>query len=150
MLTGQVVQVPLSSITSIMKEAQDAGLRANWEKIFQNWKRTSDRMILKDGNKLNAFNGTFGEEDGKGNMDFTLLSTGEKKVIPVDKMHGLYFLRQADPTSSVVCRLLDRGTNIIVVSSITKDEKGLTVKTPAGASIAVGREMLTRLDYSRG
>jgi hypothetical protein len=146
-LAGQEVKIPLSGIANVLTNAQDEKLRKDWSERVARKRRRDVVAVLREG-VVNPLEGTLGEGNEEGtHVEFTL--GGSKRQIPLEKVHGLIFLRELDPAAPpVLCKLTDTYHDLVMVSGIDATPAGLTVTTPAGARISYAGNLVTRLDYS--
>jgi hypothetical protein len=156
LLTGQMIKIPLASIANLLTDAQDPNNRKKWqdrlkERLRKRPPPTRDLLALVKDGVVNGLDGTLGEgtEDGTG-LNFTL-SSGRKAPVALERIHGLIFLRQHDPHQvTAVFKLIDSYEDLVLVSSVTTTETGLSVTTPAGAKLDYTFAQLAKLDYSKG
>jgi hypothetical protein len=148
---GQEFKIPLAAITYVLNEANNEALAKQFrEYVVRAKKQRTDFLLVKRDDVLNGLDGTVGEGDEKGeNVEFT--RSGAKRNIDLKKVHGIIFLREADPNMvPAVCKLLDMARNEIMAASVAKSKDGLTITTPAGAKIEYPNKLIARLDYSKG
>jgi hypothetical protein len=151
LLGGQEATLPISSVTYVFHEANDAALHQEWQKLFSGKKRNRDVVVRKAGEKLTSISGTLGDADAKGeNMGFES-ETGRKIDVPLGKIQGLYFQRQVDPDAKLPqFKMLDTQGNVLLVSSAGYADKNLTATTPGGAKVVLPMTQIVKLDYSKG
>jgi hypothetical protein len=149
--TGQQVQAPLDGIAYIVNDAQDAKVMQEWKELLAK-KRSSDLLARRKDGELITLKGTFGEADKDGKeIQFDLNSEGSPRPVPIEKLHGLAFLRKLDPNAPPVrCTLLDTQAGVVKASSISVTADGFAVTTPTGVKVQYAKALVSRLDYSRG
>jgi hypothetical protein len=148
---GPQFSVPMTAITFVLHEANvEAIVKQFREYIAKAKQQRSDYLLVKPKDTLNGLEGTVGDGDEKGeNVEFT--REGAKRSINLAKTQGLIFFREADgKMANAVCKLLDTARNEIQVAAVAKTDKGFTITTPAGAKIEYPRNLIARLDYSKG
>lgn len=156
LLSGQKVKIPLSSIANLLIEAHDPKHHKDWhdrlkERLKKKPPPTRDMVALNRNGFVNGLDGTLGEGSEEGDSISFTAATGKKVPLDLGLIHGLIFLRQPDPHQTpVLCKLIDSYEDLLLVSSITTTEKGLSVTTPAGARLDYTFAQLARLDYSKG
>src|SRR5262249_20206883 len=93
--------------------------------------------------------------DGKGTT-LNFLLEGSETPVPIGLANkvlvGCVFVNKPDPGAPVtVCKLTDTNHNLLMVAKVeAKEGADVAVTTVAGAELAYKRELLVRLDYSRG
>jgi hypothetical protein len=157
LLGGKELKVSLEMIQYILKDAHDANLAKQFKEKFLGKPHSTDLVIRKNNNDvLNGREGTFGDADEKGTtIEFTTKVSGEMKKINASfaNLQGMMFSRtgpSGDVMKPALCKLYDTERNEIMVLSISKSETGYAVGTPAGAKFDLGRDLVARLDYSKG
>jgi hypothetical protein len=150
-LPDMKVQMPLKAISYILKDAQDPKVRDNpdWKAMVK--KRGSEDQVVRELNgRLNGLTGTFtGGKDTK--LDF--IWNDNKVAIDLAKaVVGLIFVNKPDPDAPVtLCKLSDINQNLLMVAKLeAKEGADFVVTTVAGAKLTYRRDLLVRLDYSRG
>lgn len=148
---GLDLKFPLASVSSILKDAQDAKVREEWQEALGK-RGNSDLMVIRraDGSP-NNFEGTLGNADAKGEkIEFETIS-GTKARPELARIHAMSFLRKPDPNAPApVCKLHDTSRNVLVVAKVALDAKGFAVTTVSGVKLELPRESVARLDYSKG
>jgi hypothetical protein len=149
LLGGQEVQLPLGSIVSIFRDAQDPQLHKDWEKILTS-KAKRDRAVLIRGGELNEIEGTFGDVDPDGKKIQFRVDGG--KIIPasLDNLRGLIFYRPTGAAESPKCLVYDTDGNTLAAAKVALEGDKFQVTTAAGARIAYKSQALARLDYNMG
>lgn len=153
LVSGQVATVPMTLLSTVMREANDVKLVAAWRDLLGNTRRSFDVLVRKkDSGSLGYLEGTFydASDDGK-TIQFKIKDAENKTSVAVEKVHGIVFSRVPDPNMpSRLCEVLDtQGARLFAKSAVLKDGK-VTVETQCGAQVAFAPEALARLDYSRG
>lgn len=148
------VQVPLKALSYILKEAQDPRVRehADWKKLLKS-RRTQDMFVKAHEGRLSGVDGTF--TDGKGTaLNFIL--DGRDTAVPLDltkpAIAGCIFVNKTDPDAPVtLCKFLDINQNLLMVAKLeAKEGSDFAVTTVAGAKLQYKRDLVVKLDYSRG
>jgi hypothetical protein len=147
-MAGKPIKIPLSAVANILNDAQEEKYRKDWvERVGR--KRRRDAAVRITGDTINSYEGTFGDADAEGKTIEFQTATGKKGTLPFANLHGLIFQRELDPQAPpVLCKLSDSYQDFIMVSSVTRNAAGLSVKTPSGAQFDIAEDLLTRLDYT--
>jgi hypothetical protein len=150
LVSGATLKVPLTAIVSVLKDAQDAAIRRQFQALLKKGQLRSDRiLILKDG-ELNPIDGTLGEVDPDGQA-IAFKRDGSKALkARFAILQGIVFLRTEATAEAALCKVIDQDGNTLHAAKIDYGEGTLNVLTPAGAKIALKNEMLARLDFNLG
>jgi hypothetical protein len=146
-LAGQEVKLPLTGVSNLLANAQDEKFRKDWNERLAK-KRLKDVLAVVREGVVNPLEGTLGEGNKAGTaVEFAL--AGTRREVPLERVHGLIFLREIDPNAApVLFKLTDTHRDLVMVSAVTQTDKGLSVTTPAGAKIEYANDVLVKLDYS--
>lgn len=149
-LARQEVEVPLASVRYVVGDAHDSKVAGAFKEFLAK-RRATDILVARgpDG-QLNGLDGTLGDADDKGDtIDFTLANSDRKVQVSLTKVQGMIFVRK--PADKVpICKIEDNYRNVVMVGSVTLAPAGLTVETPAGAKLTYAKDLVSRLDFSRG
>jgi hypothetical protein len=148
LLSGQALKVPQKKIYWILRDAQNADLRKQWDKLLA-LKSKRDRIVAFNNGGLNPLEGTFGDADAKGETIRFRLESGRTIDPKLDNLKGLIFY-QEPPEATPICQVLDTQGDVWVASKVDYDAKGFHVTTPAGLTMTLAEPALARLDYSMG
>jgi len=149
LLGGQEVALPLASIVTVFRDAQDPQLRKEWEKIAGS-KVKRDRAVLVRGGELNEVEGTFGDVDPEGKKIQFRVDSGNILAATLDNLRGMIFYRTAGVPETPVCTVFDTDGNTLTATSVALAGGKFTVMTAAGAKIVYEPQALARLDYNMG
>jgi hypothetical protein len=149
LLGGQEIVLPLASIVSIFRDAQDPQLHRDWEKIVAS-RQKRDRAVLVRGGELNEVDGTFGDVDPDGKKIQFRVENG--KIIPaaLENLRGMIFYRTAGTPEAPVCLVYDTDGNTLAATKVALEAGKFTVATAAGVRVAYETQALARLDYNMG
>ncbi len=144
------VTVPLTTVFTILRDAQDARNRDDWQKFLAKRGRL-DMVVVRDGEKLSGLDGTFGNGVGDG-IEFTLSANGQKRAPKLAKVAGFIFTQKADPNAPpALCKVSDAAGNLLAAADLVLNDKGLAVTTVSGARIIYpDATRLAKLDFSKG
>jgi len=149
LLGGQEVALPLASIVSIFRDAQDPQLHKEWDKIA-GAKVKGDRAVLVRAGELNEVEGTFGDVDPQGKKIQFRVDSGNVLAAALDNLRGLIFYRTEGVPETLVCTVFDTDGNTLAASKVALEGGNFTVMTAVGARIVYAPQALARLDYNRG
>jgi hypothetical protein len=152
LLSGPTVTVPLSSISSILNEAQVEANRRDWNKRIAG-KRASDVMVVTLKGVIQGVECTFGAGDETGEtIEVTATLGGEVQTFrrKLATLQGLIFRRTLDSKAPpAVCKVLDTMSDVVMVSEVVYGDKEVKLATPAGARLTFPTEQVARLDYTK-
>jgi NPCBM/NEW2 domain len=149
LLGGQECTVPLASLISLFRDAQDPQLHKEWDKITSS-RAKRDRAVLLRGGELNEVEGTFGDVDPAGKKIQFRVESGNIIGVSLDNLRGLIFYRTTAAAESPVCTVFDTDGNLLAATAVGFNGGKYTITTPAGARIVYEPQALARLDYNRG
>jgi hypothetical protein len=146
--SGQTVTVPLASVVSILRGAQDAKVKNAWDKLD---KVKYDRVVLYQDGSFNTLEGTLGEADADGT---TIKFTTGGATIPtkISNLRGLIFYRPEAPPVNPVCIIYDlEGTALAATKvSLTEAGKLAIVTTIPDVTVTLDKERVAKFDYNMG
>jgi hypothetical protein len=153
LLAGPTVKLPLSIVANVLTQAHIEANRRDWKTRVYNT-RGRDAIVLRNEGVISNIECTLGEGDETGkSISFAVVLDSETKTLKrsLAGTHGLIFKHVLDAKApSPGCKLLDTLQDVVMVSSISAKDGGLSVTTPAGAKIDFGNEQIARLDYTKG
>jgi hypothetical protein len=147
---GQKLTVPLEAVNSIIGEAHDTNLRGQYKQLAGK-KRSSDLLVYIDQGELQTFDGTFGDATDDGTkISFDRNSKGEARDVPLEKIHGMLFLRSLpDNAPPAVCKVFDSAGSVLLAAEIEVKDDGYVVTTQAGVKVPYTKAVVSRFDYTR-
>jgi hypothetical protein len=153
LLAGPTAKFPLECVYNVLSNAHVEKNRKRWDEILNpDQKRAHDVLAAytKDGD-LNPVEGTIGKINDKGEISFTIASSGTEKKPNMSAVAGMIFDRKpaANPPP-VQCRLYDTHRDLVVVSAGESSPNGFTATTPSGAKIEYTTALVAKMDYSKG
>jgi hypothetical protein len=148
---GTEVKLGLAVISSVLNDAQDAKIRDEWQKMVAE-RGNQDLLAIRDNEgTMNRVNGTFGEGVENGARIQFESSSGTKSNIALTRVQGMSFLRKLNPEApSATCKVIDTSRNTLAAAKVTLNDGACTIETAAGVQVALGRQLLARVDYSQG
>ncbi|HYV36895.1 MAG TPA: NPCBM/NEW2 domain-containing protein [Gemmataceae bacterium] len=150
LLSGQPVVIPMASVASILRGADDAKLRKAFLALL-NEKVKRDRIVIYKGGDVNDLPGTIGEADAEGNKIKFLSEAGDIEV-PIANLQGLIFFRPdgAGPVNPV-CMVYDTAGNAIAAVKVVVDGKKATIVTTIPkVNIECDTAVIAKFDYNMG
>ena len=150
LVSGSTLKVPLAAVVSVLKDAQDASIRRQFQALMKKGALRSDRIvILKDG-ELNPIDGTLGDVDPDGkSIAFKREGVAALKA-RFEVLQAIIFLRTEATAEAALCKVIDQDGNSLVAAKIDYGDNTLNVVTPAGAKFAIKNASLAKLDFNLG
>jgi hypothetical protein len=149
-----VFELPMTSVFSVMRGAEDPKTREAWVKMLGS-RGKRDMYVEKTLKGLNFIQGTVlsGSEDGK-TFEFEL-DSGKKADPPLIQARangGLVFSQPAPAQiAPTVCKVLDVYGNKLVAQSVQLSPESVTVTTVAGVVVKYPSiAALAKFDYAQG
>jgi hypothetical protein len=140
-------------VANILNNAQVEANRADWKSRVFNL-RGKEAIVIKNEGTVSSLLCTLGEGDETGtaiNIAVTLEGETITRARKLETLQGVIFKNTLDPKARpMVCKLLDTLQDVVMVSSVVSKDGLLSVTTPAGATIELGKERIARLDYTPG
>jgi hypothetical protein len=150
LLAGQDLKMPLAAVSYILADANDAKIRSAWQDALSK-RGNHDLVASRKGGIGNTFEVTFGDADANGETIGFTFPDGEKKQPKIAALLAMSFLRQPNPNvPPTLCRVSDSSHDLLAAAKLTLTDKGLTVVTVADVKIDYPRQVVARLDFSRG
>jgi hypothetical protein len=149
LLGGQEITLPLASVASLFRDAQDPQMHKDWEKLTGS-KVKADRAVLVRGGELNEVEGTFGDIDPQGKKIQFRVQGGNILNASLEKLRGLIFYRTSPPADAPVCLVYDADGSTLSARQIALEGGKYTITTVAGTRVVYELQALARLDYNRG
>jgi hypothetical protein len=157
-LAGMTVTIPIASLKTVQKEANDVAVIAAWKQRMETiGKPTHDILFAKTGDgKLQPREGTFYDATEEGDkIEFLTKEDQEagnpKKLAALDKIAGMSFRRAAAVfPKPLLCRVSDTQGSTLMTSSVELKDGKFVVTTVSGAKAELPTTVLAKLDYSKG
>ena len=146
-----VHNLPLQSISNILNGAQDPAVRQEWQEKILSRRSNQDRVVIARDNALNALQGTLGDANDAGQIEFTLEVGGERRTrgFDLDKVRGLVFMRTpAADAPSPLCKVMDGSQNSFIAAKVQMIGQNLKVTTVTGAVLEMPMAAVVRLDFT--
>ncbi|MFO0799295.1 MAG: NPCBM/NEW2 domain-containing protein [Gemmataceae bacterium] len=151
-VAAPALELPLSSVFSVCRNADDAKHRDNWQAMLRT-RGKRDLYVMRTAEGLNFVQGTIHE----GNADGTELTFekegGAKEQLRLSRATGgLVFNQPSDgKPPATLCKLKDVFGNTLVAREIGVAGGGVKVKTVSGVSVAYpAAAAVAQLDYAQG
>jgi hypothetical protein len=149
LLSGQTAKVPLSAVTWLLKEAQDAKVKARWDELLT-VKVKRDRIAILRNGELNPLEGTIGDVDAQGKTVQFRRDTGGTVAVALERIHGMIFFRTDTAAEPPICTVYDTQGDVLSALKVAVEGGNFKVTTPAGVQVTLEERVLARLDYNRG
>jgi hypothetical protein len=149
--------LPLTSVFSAMKKADDANAKAAWQKMLTT-RGKRDLYVVAQPTGFTYFQGTIlegfenKEKKDQWEIRFEKEGGGEAETLLQVRAAG-YVFYQPQPANvpPTICRVMDIYGNALNATSIALAEGSVTVTTVSGATVKyASTAALVRLDYQRG
>jgi hypothetical protein len=150
LLSGAQVKLPVSSLTWMLKDADNPVLRAKFATVLAQ-KSKRDRIVILRDMELNPLEGTLGDIDAKGTSIQFRRDGAEPISIVFDRLHGLIFYRTGVSSENPICKVHDiDGNTVIAVKLAFSPAEQLVVDTSFGSKVILKQETLAKLDFNIG
>jgi ribosome maturation factor RimP len=148
LLSGVTLKVPITSMVSFCREANNQALTKKFEDFAQK-RENRDRIVVRRVDNLSTLEGTIGEVKGK-----TIVFRTQNNMevdINLEKLHGIIFFRNpvAQPANPI-CKVIDIEGNTLSAVKVAFDAGKLTITTTFGNELVLPEEVLSRLDFNQG
>ena len=146
-----IVKVPLTTVSYILNDAEDAAIRQEWQDKHLPKKGNQDILAIKLNGVINALEGTLGEGNEKGEISFEYQSGGnqKKRAIDLSRVQGMIFVRSLNGAApSTLCKIMDVNQNVWMASSLSLGANSFAISTVAGAKVDLPRAAVVRLDFN--
>jgi hypothetical protein len=148
--SGQQLKVPLASVVSILKGAEDAKLRKAFEGLMAE-KVKRDWVVRYANDQVNALDGTLGSADAKGEKIAFKTADGEDLQVPLARLRGMIFYREPAANLQAVCMVYDTDGNAIVANKVVgKGEKLVVTTTIPDVTVELPEASIAKFDYNMG
>jgi hypothetical protein len=150
LFSGQAFKVPLVSVANILKGAEDAKIRKAFDGLV-NAGTKRDRVVIVSDDAINDLEGTLGEADAKGEKIAFKSVDGEELQVPLSRLRGIIFYREAPANLQPLCTIYDVDGNAIVASKVLAKGDKLTVATTIpGMTLTLAQSSAARFDFNMG
>jgi hypothetical protein len=147
--SGASVKVPISAFYTLLRDAQDEGLKKQWAKILTQKIRFDRIAVLKQGD-LNELKGTLGDIDETKQTIKFKTDTGLEIEPELERVQGMQFLRTDVPSEVSICKVIDIDGNVLVASKLGYSGDRVNVTTPFGQKCALDPKYVARFDFNFG
>ncbi len=150
LVSGQTIKLPLTAVSYILNDAQDAKIKQAWQAALSK-RGPHDLVASRKGGIGNTFEVTFGDPDAKGETIPFAFPDGDKRQPKIAGLLGMSFLRQPNPDApQTLCKVYDSSRNVLMAARLTASDKGISIVTVCGAHLDYPRQVVSRLDFSKG
>jgi len=151
LLTGQDVALPLASVASILRGAEDGNLKKAWNALMAD-KVKRDRVVLYKGGEVNDVQGTIGDADAAGSKIGFRTADGGSLNVPIANLQGMIFYRpDGGGGGNPICMVYDTVGNAFAAAKVAVDDnKVVIVTTMPNVKIQCAASSIARFDYNMG
>lgn len=147
--TGATMKVPLSSLVTVLRDAQDEDLRKQWAVHLKDRRRRDRIFVLKDGS-LNPLEGTLGEID-EATQTIKFKLEGGKEIEPeLNKVKALQYARTDATLEASLCSVIDIDGNKLIASKVAFTGDVVLVTTPFGQKVSLDPKTVAKFDFNFG
>ena len=147
--TGVTVKAPMPAVLTVLRDAQDAAIKSQFDKLRRDKKR-SDRIYVSGAGGLNPIAGTLGNVD-EAKQTIKFRPEGKDEVdLSLEKLQGVQFAAVEVPAAAALCRVIDLDGNVLIASKLSYDAGQASITTPYGQKVVLDNKMLARLDFNFG
>ena len=155
---GRVLELPTTSISTMLRESQDTFNNLKFKALLGNLRaQRRDIYIFSKGEgterKLTGLTGTFGEgtlDPEQGNKLKFTDDKGKESSLFQNNIHGMAFnqIPGANPPETI-CKVIDTSKNIFYAQSVSFRDNKVMVKTVGGVEVAFpSLETIAKFDFS--
>ncbi len=156
LLSGQRISLPLASVVSILRGAEDAKLRRAFSALTGN-KVKRDRVVIYKGGEVNDLAGTLGDADAEGKKIKFRPVDGSELDVPIANLQGMIFYRPAGGSdggvggAEPICMVYDTVGNALAATKITSDGTKVTIDTTIPkVKLEYEAATIARFDFNMG
>jgi hypothetical protein len=150
LVNGQKLKLPLATVATVLKQAQDNKLREKWNVVLAE-KIKRDRLVRYAEGSVNVLDGTILGADDKGTVIQFKDAGGSEYKFPVERITGMTFFREANVAFAPICMVYDLDGNAFAAKAvITKGDKLEIVSPATGEVFVVDQVRVARFDYNMG
>ncbi|MEZ6142865.1 MAG: NPCBM/NEW2 domain-containing protein [Zavarzinella sp.] len=150
--TTSRMQVPMTTIFTVLKEAQDLRRELRFRELIRSRGRFDLWVISKPGAMENketydAIPGTFGPGDlEKNSIKFTRQGANPLDL-PIDRIAGMIFNQLPGEAPPTICTVQDSLGNNYAAKSVERTANGFTVNTVAGLKLEMASNQISKFDF---
>jgi NPCBM/NEW2 domain len=151
LLSGQDIAIPLASVASILRGAEDPNLKKAWSTLLTN-KVKRDRVVLYRGGEINDLQGTIGDADADGKKIRFHTAEGDSLDVAIANLQGMIFYRpDGGGGANPICMVYDTVGNALAATKVASDgTKVVIVTTIDNVKIECDTSAIARFDYNMG
>ena len=149
-LPDKKITLPLSKVAYVLTDAQDPKIQREWQEIFAD-RGKRDRFFVRQGDRLDGLEGTFGEADAAGKSIQFDLATGGSRKLPIERLVAMLFNNRLEGNiPATLCRVIDAHHNVIVANKASLTDGKLSIQTVGGVALDYPTlQPVVMLDYSK-
>ncbi len=148
LVTGVKMEFPHDFLLYFVRKAHDAELREKWNGLIAK-KLKEDRVIILREGVLNTIPGVLGNIDAtQRKVEFRI--AGTKRMVSLDKLHGMIFFRPKALYKKPVCIAFDSKGNNVYASEVSFSGKDYELVTTFGKKVTYDADALVAFDFNLG
>lgn len=147
------VELPLSSVFWLMRNAHDPKVRDDWKKLVAARGKRDAFVIRQSAGGLTPLTGTLIEGSAAGDRVTFEREDGQRSYLPLTRATGGLLFNQPAPDAvpPTLCKVLDVFGNVWFAKSVEVAGPGLKVATVAGAVVTYKTMApVAKLDFTQG
>jgi len=151
-VTPPALELPLGSVFSVCRNADDVKQRESWQAMLRN-RGKRDLYVMRTAEGLNFVQGTILEGNADGTEITFEKEDGAKEQLRLSRATGgLVFNQPAGgQPPATLCKVKDVFGNVLVAREIGVADGGVKVKTVSGVSVGyAAAAAVSQLDYAQG
>ncbi len=151
-VTAPTLELPISAVFSVCRNADDAKQRENWQAMLRT-RGKRDLYVMRTAEGLNFVQGTILEGNADGTEITFEKEDGAKEQLRLSRATGgLVFNQPAGgQPPATLCKVKDVFGNSLVAREIGVADGGVKVKTVSGVSVGYpAAAAVAQLDYAQG
>ncbi len=151
-VTPPVLEIPIESVFSIMRNAEEPKSREAWRKVLGT-RGKRDLYVVREPEGLNFIQGTILSGTDAGNELNFEKEDGTKQTLLLRAATGGLVFSQPTPAQvpPTLCKVIDVFGNSFVAQSVKLGSEGATVTTVSGLAVQyTDPQSLAKFDYAQG
>jgi hypothetical protein len=147
-----VFELPITSVYSILRGADDQKNRDEWKKMLLT-RGKRDLYVIRQPDGLNFVQGTLIEGNDAGDTVNFEKEDGVREQLKLSRATGglVFYQMPAVNPPATLCNVVDVFGNTLTAQAVEMSPSGVTIKTVAGVTLKYpSSQGLAKLDYARG
>jgi hypothetical protein len=152
LFSGLTLKFPAGSLHWVLCDAHDPRQEAEFEELLRrNLGQDQLRLLSRDGQAINVFDGFIGDADTAGETLSFTPEASAKVDVAIARVRGLIFARKLDQTApKAVCKAQDNFGNVFNCHQVSQANGSFSLHTPAGLTLDMPVPFVQRFDFSLG